>query len=114
MSETLNDFDRALDWLHGDGHSAQALEEALLSVISSIDKPSSPAGEAKKAYYSALHGVTPERRMAYRARLLDVNLDDLRRVANAYLLPEAASIGVVTHAGARAEVESLGLAIKQV
>ncbi len=114
LTETLNDFDRALDWLHGDGHSAQALEEALLSVISSIDKPSSPAGEAKKAYYSALHGVTPERRMAYRARLLDVSLDDLRRVANAYLLPETASIGVVTHAGARAEVEALGLAIEQV
>ena len=70
LTETLNDFDRALDWLHGDGHMAQALEEALLSVISGIDKPSSPAGEAKKAYYSALHGVTPERRMAYRARLL--------------------------------------------
>ena len=114
LSETLNDFDRALDWLHGDGHMAQALEEALLSVISGIDKPSSPAGEAKKAYYSALHGVTPERRMAYRARLLDVTLDDLRRVASAYLQPEAASIGVVTHAGARAEVEALGLAIKQV
>ena len=114
LTETLNDFDRALDWLHGDGHTAQALEEALLSVISSIDKPSSPAGEAKKAFYSALHGVTPERRMAYRARLLDVTLDDLRRVASAYLVPEAASIGVVTHAGARAEVEALGLAIQQV
>jgi Zn-dependent M16 (insulinase) family peptidase len=114
LTETLNDFDRALDWLHGEGHTAQALEEALLSVISSIDKPSSPAGEAKKAYYSALHGVTPERRMAYRARLLDVTLDDLRRVASAYLQPDTASIGVVTHTGARAEVEGLGLAIQQV
>ncbi len=114
LSETLLDFDRAVDWLHGDGHSAQALEEALLSVISSIDKPGSPAGEAKKAFYSGLHGVTPERRMAYRARLLDVTLDDLRRVATRYLTPEQASIGVVTHAGAREEVERLGLAIEQV
>ena len=114
LTETLNDFDRAVDWLHGGGHTAQALEEALLSVISSIDKPSSPAGEAKKAFYSALHGVTPERRMAYRARLLDVTLEDLRRVAGAYLRPESASIGVVTHAGVRAEVEGLGLAIQQV
>jgi len=58
--------------------------------------------------------VTPERRMAYRARLLDVSLDDLRRVASAYLQPDTASVGVVTHAGARAEVEALGLAIEQV
>jgi hypothetical protein len=114
LTETLADFDRAIDWLHGEGHTAQALEEALLSVISSLDKPSSPAGEAKKAFYSALHGVTPERRMGYRARLLDVTLDDLRRVASAYLLPANASIGVVTHAGARAEVDALGLAIQQV
>ncbi|TQV65281.1 MAG: peptidase M16 [Halothiobacillaceae bacterium] len=114
LSDTLADFDRAIDWLHADGHSAQALEEALLSVISSIDKPGSPAGEAKKAFHNALHGATPERRMAYRARLLDVTLDDLRRVASVYLKPEQASLGVLTHAGARAEVEGLGLAIEQV
>ncbi|MDD2892798.1 MAG: insulinase family protein [Halothiobacillaceae bacterium] len=114
LSETLHDFDRALDWLHSGGHTEQALEEALLSVISSIDKPSSPAGEAKKAFYSALHGVTPERRMAYRARLLDVTLSDLRRVASAYLVPDKASIGIVTHAGARAELETLGVSIEQV
>ncbi|MEW6765062.1 MAG: insulinase family protein [Pseudomonadota bacterium] len=114
LSDTLADFDRAIDWLHGEGHSAQALEEALLSVISSIDKPGSPAGEAKKAFHNALHGATPERRMAYRARLLDVTLDDLRRVASQYLKPEQASIGVLTHAGARAEAEGLGLAIEQV
>ncbi|HET20281.1 MAG TPA: peptidase M16, partial [Chromatiales bacterium] len=114
LSDTLADFDRALDWLHGEGHTAQALEEALLSVISSIDKPGSPAGEAKKAFHNGLHGLTPERRMAYRARLLDVTLDDLRRVAGRYLVPAQASIGVLTHAGARAEVEGLGLAIEQV
>ncbi len=114
LSDTLADFDRAIDWLHGEGHSGQALEEALLSVISSIDKPSSPAGEAKKAYHNALHGLTPERRLAYRNRLLDVTLEDLRRVAARYLVPAQASIGVLTHAGARAEVEGLGLAIEQV
>ncbi|MEW6445410.1 MAG: insulinase family protein [Pseudomonadota bacterium] len=114
LSDTLADFDRAIDWLHGAGHTSQALEEALLSVISSIDKPGSPAGEAKKAFHNALHGATPERRMAYRARLLDVTLDDLRRVASQYLKPEHASIGVLTHAGARAEVEKLGLSIETV
>lgn len=113
LSDTLADFDRAVDWLHAEGHTAQALEEALLSVISSIDKPGSPAGEAKKAFHNALHGLTPERRMAYRQRLLDVTLDDLRRVAERYLIPSQASIGVLTHSGARAEVESLELAIEQ-
>ncbi|MEF3193457.1 MAG: peptidase M16, partial [Halothiobacillaceae bacterium] len=113
LTDTLDDFDRAIDWLHGDGHTPQALEEALLSVISSLDKPGSPAGEAKKAFHNALHGLTPERRMAYRNRLLDVTLDDLRRVAGRYLVPKQASIGVLTHAGARAEVERLDLVIER-
>jgi len=69
-------------------------------VVSSIDKPGSPAGEAKQAYHSALFGRTAEQRKAFRQRILQVTLEDLKRVASTWLKPEAASIAVVTSAAA--------------
>ncbi|MBY4677844.1 insulinase family protein [Marinobacterium arenosum] len=96
LEETLADFDQSLEWLQQTEHDPQKLEEAILGVVSSIDKPGSPAGEAKQAYHSALFGRTPEQRKAFRQRILQVTLDDLKRVAATYLKPEHASIAVVT------------------
>ncbi|MEC9339863.1 MAG: insulinase family protein [Pseudomonadota bacterium] len=97
LKETLADFDRSVTWLHDHKHPERTLEEAILGVISSIDKPGSPAGEAKSAFHAALSGRTPEFRRAQRARVLEVTLDDLRRVGATYLKPEQASIAVVSN-----------------
>ncbi|MEH6649761.1 MAG: insulinase family protein [Motiliproteus sp.] len=96
IAETLSDFDSSVDWLLTSEHQANRLEEAILGVVSSIDKPGSPAGEAKQAYHSALFGRTPEQRQAYRSRILAVTLDDLQRVAKAYLKDQPNSQAVVT------------------
>ncbi|GAA0794066.1 insulinase family protein [Marinobacterium sediminicola] len=93
---TLEDFLKAVDWLAGCENEQQRLQEAILGVISSMDKPGSPAGEAKSTYHSSLFGRTPEIRQAFRERILSVTLDDLKRVAQTYLQPERASIAVVT------------------
>ncbi|WP_210395350.1 insulinase family protein [Motiliproteus sediminis] len=93
---TLDDFDAALRWLVDGDHSDNKLEEAILGVVSSIDKPGSPAGEAKQAYHSSLFGRTPMQRRAFRARVLKVTLDDLKRVARTYLIDQPASIAVIT------------------
>jgi Zn-dependent M16 (insulinase) family peptidase len=61
-----------------------------------MDKPGSPAGEAKSTYHSSLFGRTPEVRQAFRQRILSVTLDDLKRVASTWLSPEKASMAVVT------------------
>lgn len=96
LQETLDDMDRALDWLMSEQHKPHMLEQAILGVIGSIDKPGSPAGEAKQAFHNALYGRTPEQRAAFRQRILNVTLADLERVANQYLVPEKASVAVVT------------------
>jgi len=96
LQETLDDMDRALDWLHAEQHSSDALEEAILGVIGGIDRPGSPAGEAKQAFHNNLFGRTPEQREAFRRRILEVTLEDLLRVSQAYLTPEQASIAVIT------------------
>ncbi|MDO6562550.1 insulinase family protein [Amphritea sp. 1_MG-2023] len=96
LTETLADFDASIAWLQRSELEPQKLEEAILGIVSSIDKPGSPAGEAKQAYHSALFGRTPEQREAFRKRILAVTLDDLKRVAACYLKPELASVAVVT------------------
>lgn len=109
LSETLDDFDASLTWLKETQHSEQALEEAILGVIGSIDKPGSPAGEAKSTYQAELFGRTREKREQFRSRVVKVSLVDLLRVADLYLKPEAASIGVVSHAAQQEKLQALGL-----
>jgi hypothetical protein len=112
LNETLDDFDGALSWLRDSQHEQQAVEEAILGVVSSMDKPASPAGEAKQTYQAELFGRTREKRERFRNRILQVTLSDLQRVAESYLKPENASIALVTHSGNRDRAELLGLTIK--
>ena len=113
LTETLGDFDKAVEWLLNTDHEDRQLEEAILGVIGSIDKPGSPSGEAKQAFHNNLHGRTPEQRQRYRKRILEVTLDDLKRVGETYLKPEKASIAVITHSGMEDTVKALGLDVIQ-
>jgi Zn-dependent M16 (insulinase) family peptidase len=114
LAETLADFDRAVDWLLNGKHEWRQVEEAILGVIGSLDKPSSPAGEAKAAFHNALYGRTPEQRQAYRQRILEVTLADLQRVGETYLRPEQASTAVITSPQNSGLAEELGLSLRQV
>ncbi len=96
LQETLDDMDGALSWLLEESHKPHLHEEAILGVIGSIDKPGSPAGEAKRAFHNTLFGRTPEQRSTFRQRILNVSLDDLLRVGETYLQPDRASVAVVT------------------
>lgn len=91
LMDTLADFDKSIAWLLESNHDAEALEQAILGIISDIDKPGSPAGEAKFAFHTALHGRSAETINADRQRILKVTLDDLKRVAEQYLQPQSAS-----------------------
>ncbi len=112
LTETLDDFDASLRWLEETDHEPQSLEEAILGVVGSMDKPGSPAGEAKQTYQAELFGRTREKRELFRNRILQVTLDDLKRVAATYLQADKASIALVTHSGNRSAAEELGLEIK--
>jgi Zn-dependent M16 (insulinase) family peptidase len=111
MGETLKDFDRSLQWLMESKHEWQPVEEAILGVISQIDKPASPAGEAKQAFHAELHGRTKERREAFRRQVLQVRVEDLQRVANDYLLKGTENVAVVTGQGNQAAVADLQLSV---
>ena len=109
LVETLADFDKSLNWLQNTSHEPRALEEAILGVIARIDRPSSPAGEAVKAFFSALHGRSPEQRRELRRLVLQVKMADLQRVAMTYLQPERAHVAVLSDAKTLEKVPELGL-----
>lgn len=113
LAETLDDFDGALNWLRTEKHDAQSLEEAILGVIGQLDRPRSPAGAARHAFHNKLFGRTPEQRARFRERVLAVTLDELQRVADTWLVPENASVAVVTNPDNRAVAEGLGMAIQE-
>jgi Zn-dependent M16 (insulinase) family peptidase len=96
LGETLEDFDRAVDWMMNTEHNFRTLEEAILGVIGTLDKPSSPAGEARQHFHNGLFGRSHAQREHFRQQILSVTLDDLRRVADTYLRPELASTAVIT------------------
>ena len=109
LLETLNDFDRALSWLQDKQHDYSQLEEAILGVISSLDKPASPAGTAKQAYYNELFNRGKEHRARFRRQVLEVDIPSLQKVAEKYLQPEQRSIGIISNKDHLAELEKLEL-----
>lgn len=113
LEETLDDFDAALAWLQDNDHDYQELEESILGVIGQLDRPRSPAGAARHAFHNKLFGRSPEQRARFRERVLSATLDDLKRVARTWLVPERASTAVVTSPENRARAEKLGLNIQE-
>ena len=109
LHDTLEDFDRSLQWLHEHAHPAHTVEEAILGVISGIDRPSSPAGEAKKAFHGALFGRDATHRRRFRKAVLQVTLEQLQAVAARHLDPARASTAVVSNAGKLDAGAALGL-----
>jgi Zn-dependent M16 (insulinase) family peptidase len=111
MAETLNDFDRSIEWLLEKNITDLQIEESILSVIGSMDKPGSPAGEAKQAFHAGLAGRSDEYRNLFRERIINVTAEDLYRVTEQYLQADKANTAVVTGNHGKDEAESLGLEI---
>ncbi len=109
LTETLDDFDQSIVWLTETKHLYQPLEEAILSVVSSLDKPGSPAGEAKSAFQNHYYGRSLEQRQLFRAKILQVTIEDLQQLADIYFKPEKASIAVVCNHKESEQCQLLGL-----
>ena len=82
--ETFSEFQKARIWSIDQITEAQ-LEEGIMGVISSIDKPLSPSGEAGTDYASRLDNKSPESRLALRKSVINCTLEDLSRVSKLYL-----------------------------
>jgi Zn-dependent M16 (insulinase) family peptidase len=94
---TLNDFDQSIEWLLSQPLDTAKIEESVLGVISSLDKPSSPAGEAMQAFHGELSGRNKSSALEFRQQILNVRGADLKSVADKYLRAENAHTAVITN-----------------
>ena len=115
LGETLADFQAAIEWVIEAAHGYEPLEQAILGVIGALDKPGSPAGEAKKHFFGQMFGRNPQQQARFRQRVLAQTVKDLQRVTEKYLRPELACTAIITsQAGleqAHGIVEEKGLEI---
>jgi Zn-dependent M16 (insulinase) family peptidase len=97
LEETFDDFTKSIEWFLSKEHGFEPIEEAILGVIGSIDKPGSPAGEARQDFHNRLMGRSYEDRHDFRDRILAVTEQELKRVAEKYLLNAEYSEAVITN-----------------
>ena len=113
-AETFAHFDASIEWLLNEPQTAEQLEEAILGIISGMDKPGSPAGEAVKACFADLHhrGIEWQRKM--RAAILAVTIIDLQRVAKQYLQGQKHVRAVLAPYDKEEAVKELGFTVCKV
>ena len=75
--ETLEDFENSLTWASLGSFDEDMILESKLSVLSDIDKPSSPAGEAFKDYRLNSENKLQKERQAYRNNIFNVSKEDI-------------------------------------
>lgn len=109
IEETINDFSQSVAWIIDNKHDQDELEQAVLGVIGALDKPSSPAGEAKQHFHNKLFGRTTKQRREFRQHVLEVGISDLQRVAASYLQPEKASTVVITNPASAEQIDDFRL-----
>lgn len=85
------------------------LTEAILGASKTLDPLTSPDTAGRLRFFGDQAGYTPEVQEAYKARLLAVTLDDLRRVTAEWLTPERAGYALVAGKDPNPETEALGL-----
>ena len=87
-SETFEEFEKSREWSLKN-ISQEQLDEGILGIISSIDKPLSPFGEAMSDFSMNLDKKDLEKRLEVRSLVKNCTLDDLINVSQKYLFNES-------------------------
>ena len=111
-TETFNEFKKSREWSIKN-ISEEQLEEGILGVISSIDKPLSPFGEAMSDFMSLLDQKTQEERLSFRSKVKECSLADLAMVSEKYLFNESKR-SVIAGQNYETELKDLGFEINNI
>jgi Zn-dependent M16 (insulinase) family peptidase len=111
-TETFNEFKKSREWSINNITEEQ-LEEGVLGVISSIDKPLSPFGEAISDFMSSLDHKTQDERLSFRSKVKECNLADLAMVSEKYLFNESKRSAIAGQ-NYETELKDLGFEIKNI
>ncbi|OUW59340.1 MAG: hypothetical protein CBD57_00590, partial [Candidatus Pelagibacter sp. TMED197] len=110
--KTFDAFKESINWLIR-SVTKDKLDEGILNIISSIDKPSSPASEALSDYNSNNNGFTQQMRKEFRSKVLETSVDRLIVVAEKYLKTSCKK-SIISNKNYKKELSSLGFEINQI
>lgn len=113
-AETFEHFEQSVNWLLNEPQKPEQLEEAILGIVSGMDKPGSPAGEAVKSCFADLHNRGEAWQQKMRGNILAVTLEDLQRVATTYLKDKPSSKAVLAPHDKEEVVQKLGFKVAKV
>jgi len=111
-TETFNEFRNSREWSLK-GISQNQLDEGILGVISSIDKPLSPYGEAMSDFANNLDRKSIDQRLRFRALVKECSLKDLENVSRKYLFNESKK-AVIAGENYSEEMKNLKFEIKNI
>ena len=111
-SETFTEFNNARQWSLSNITEAH-LDEGILGVISSIDKPMSPYGEAVSDFMSELDHKKQKDRLLFRNRVKECTVSDLVRVSKKYLFSESKK-SVIAGENFQDEIQKMGFKLKNI
>tara|TARA_R110002167_G_scaffold71749_2_gene202321 strand:- start:5350 stop:8247 length:2898 start_codon:yes stop_codon:yes gene_type:complete len=106
---TFDDFAASIGWVLERANGDDLVEQAVLGLIGGMDRPGSPAGEAKQAFHMDRGGRSRDLRQQYRERLLATRWADVQRVAATYLKDQSGSKAVIAPRGTQDIAAALGL-----
>jgi Zn-dependent M16 (insulinase) family peptidase len=81
---TLNIYDKVIDFIRFGSYSDEDVKEAVLQVCSDIDKPDPPGPAARKAFYRSLVQLSDEERLFFKQKLLKLRRNKIMEVAEKY------------------------------
>ncbi len=110
--DTFNDFTKSREWSLKKITQAQ-LDEGILGVVSSIDKPLSPSGEAINDFSNNIDNRDQTKRLKFRSKVKECSVDDLVRVSSKYLFNESKK-SLLAGESYNDEIKSLGFKIKNI
>ncbi len=111
-AKTFDDFEKSRQWSLKN-ISEEQLNEGILGVISSIDKPLSPYGEAMNDFINTLDNKDKEKRLAFRSKIKDCTIDDLVEVSRKYLFNESKR-SLIAGESYTEEIKSLNFDIRNI
>ena len=111
-TDTFTDFYNSREWSLKNITQAQ-LEEGILGVVSSIDKPLSPFGEAMSDFGCNIENRTQESRLKFRSNVKECTLNQLVDVSRKYLFNDSKK-SLIAGESFENEIKDLGLKVKTI
>jgi hypothetical protein len=98
IGRTIDVYTGVAQFIASGEYTQDDVREAILQVCSEIDKPDPPGPAARKAFYRRLVSLDDDRRQQFKERLLALNRESVRAVAERYFtrLQERTATAVIS------------------